>query len=36
MISFVQLLMLMALVVIVPLLLSEGVQLFKELFDDVK
>jgi len=36
MISFVQLLMIMALVVIVPLLLSEGVQLFKELFKDVK
>ena len=36
MISFVQLLMIMALVVIVPLLLSEGVQLFKELFKDAK
>jgi hypothetical protein len=36
MISFVQLLMIMGLVVIIPILLSEGVQLFKELFKDVK
>jgi hypothetical protein len=36
MISFVQLLMLMGLVVIIPMLLSEGVQLFKELFKDAK
>jgi hypothetical protein len=36
MISFVQLLMIMGLVVIIPVLLSEGVQLFKELFYDEK
>ena len=36
MISFVQLLMLIGLVIIVPTLVSEGVQLFKELFDDAK
>lgn len=36
MISFVQLLMLIGLVFIVPVLMSEGVQLFKELFDDAK
>jgi hypothetical protein len=36
MISFVQLLMIMGLVVIVPIVLSEGVQLFKELFNDAK
>jgi hypothetical protein len=36
MISFVQLLMILSLVVIVPMVLSEGVQLFKELFKDAK
>ena len=36
MISFVQLLMLIGAVIIVPLVLAEGVQLLKELFDDAK
>ncbi len=36
MISFVQVLMIMGVVVIVPMVLSEGVQLFKELFKDAK
>jgi hypothetical protein len=36
MISFVQLLMILGLVVIVPMVLSEGVQLFKDLFNDAK
>ena len=36
MISFVQLLMILGLVVFVPMVLSEGVQLFKELFKDAK
>lgn len=36
MISFVQLLMLIGLVIIVPMLVSEGVQLFKELIKDIK
>lgn len=36
MISFVQLLMLIGLITIVPIVLSEGVQLFKELFKDAK
>jgi len=36
MISFVQLLMILGLVIIVPMVLSEGVQLFKDLFNDAK
>lgn len=36
MISFVQLLMILGAVIIVPMVLSEGVQLFKELFKDAK
>ena len=36
MISFVQLLMIMGAVIIVPIVLSEGVQLFKELIKDIK
>ena len=33
MISFVQLIMIIGLVVLVPIVISEGVQLFKELFE---
>jgi len=33
MISFVQLIMIVGLVILVPIVISEGVQLFKELFE---
>jgi hypothetical protein len=36
MISFIQLLMLIAAVILVPLVITQGIQTFKELFKDAK
>jgi hypothetical protein len=36
MISFIQLLMLIGAVILVPLVITQGIQIFKELFNDAK